>query len=63
MATVKVTREMADDALRGVDWTAVDATTDEEIARQIARNSDAAPIFSDTELVWATFGKHVKRLW
>jgi len=49
MATVKVTKEMVEDALREIDWTAVDATTDEEIARQVAGNPDAAPILSDAE--------------
>lgn len=56
MATVKITKEMAADALRGIDWAAVDATTDEEIARQVAGNPDAAPILSDAELDRATFG-------
>ncbi|WP_188092222.1 hypothetical protein [Azospirillum sp. B21] len=56
MATVKVTKEMAEDALREIDWTAVDATTDEEIARQVAGKPDAAPILSDADLVRATFG-------
>ena len=54
MATVKVTKEMAADALRAIDWTAVDAMTDEEIARQVADNPDAAPILTDAELERAT---------
>ncbi|SMF73074.1 putative transcriptional regulator [Azospirillum oryzae] len=62
MATVKVTKEMAADALRGIDWAAVDATTDEEIARQVADNPDAAPILSDAELDRARFGERVKAI-
>lgn len=62
MAAVKVTKDMAADALLRIDWTAVDAMTDEEIARQVAGNSDAAPILSDTELAWATFGEYARRI-
>jgi putative transcriptional regulator len=43
MAIVKVTREMAEAARREIDWAGFDAITDEEIARQIAENPDAAP--------------------
>jgi putative transcriptional regulator len=43
MATVRVGREAAEHALRTTDWTRVDATTDEEIARQIAADPDTAP--------------------
>lgn len=47
MATVKVTKEMVEEALRATDWAAIDAMTDEDIARQIAENPDAAPDLSD----------------
>jgi putative transcriptional regulator len=47
MATVKVTPEMVARAIRQTDWTAQDALTDAEIARQTAGNPDAAPILTD----------------
>lgn len=62
MAAVNVTKDMAADALLGIDWTAVDTITDEEIARQVAGNSDAAPILSDIELGWATFGEYARKI-
>jgi putative transcriptional regulator len=37
------TSEAARKALAATDWTRVDAMTDEDIARQIASNVDAAP--------------------
>ncbi len=43
MAIVKVTKEIAEAAVKAVDWAAQDALTDEDIARQIAENPDAAP--------------------
>lgn len=49
MATVKVTKAMAEKAIRETDWTKVDAMTDEDIARQVAENPDAAPILTDEE--------------
>jgi putative transcriptional regulator len=48
MATVKITPE-TEAALSAVDWAAHDATTDEDIARQIAENPDAAPDTSSPE--------------
>lgn len=39
----KVPSEAARKALAATDWTALDAMTDEHIARQIASNPDAAP--------------------
>ena len=47
MAFVKVTDEMARKALAEVDWDAIDAMSDEDIARQIAENPDAAPDTTD----------------
>lgn len=64
MATVKVTDAMAEEALRSINWNAVDATTDEDIARQVEGNPDAAPILSDKELDRAEFGaliRHVRK--
>lgn len=43
MATVKVTRKDAARAARAVDWAAIDAMSDEDIAEQIAAHPDAAP--------------------
>ena len=42
--TVKMTQDMVDAAMRETDWAAQDALTDEDIARQVAENPDAAPI-------------------
>jgi len=50
MATVKVTPEMADAALRETDWAAQDALTDEEIARRVADDPDAAPVMTAAEI-------------
>ena len=43
MRTVKPTPETIRKAVAGVDWDRIDAMTDEDIARQIAENPDAAP--------------------
>ena len=40
---VKISREAARKALAATDWEKLDALTDEDIARQIAANPDAAP--------------------
>ncbi len=47
MATVKVTEKMVENAIAATDWAAIDAMTDEDIARQIAENPDAAPDLSE----------------
>jgi putative transcriptional regulator len=39
----KTLSEAARKALSDIDWTKIDAMTDEQIARQIAANPDAAP--------------------
>jgi len=62
MAIVKVTNEMAEAALRDIDWTVSDSVTDEEIERQVAENPDAAPLLTDEELDRAEFGSRVRRL-
>jgi putative transcriptional regulator len=62
MAIVKVTNEMAEAALRDIDWTVSDSVTDEEIERQVAENPDAAPLLTDEELNRAEFGSRVRRL-
>lgn len=53
MATVKVTPEMVEQALRETDWAAQDALTDEDIARAVASDPDAAPILNDAGLAAA----------
>lgn len=50
MAVVKVTPEMAAKAVSETDWARIDAMTDEDIAKQVAGNPDAAPLMSDTEI-------------
>ena len=39
--------------LSKVDWSRVDATTDEEIARQATEDADTAPVFSPEEILAA----------
>ena len=46
MAIVKVTEKMVADAIAATDWAAIEAMTDEDIARQIEENPDAAPDLS-----------------
>lgn len=53
MATVRVSRKMAEEATRKIDWTRIDAQTDEEIARNVASDPDAAPILTEAETVAA----------
>jgi putative transcriptional regulator len=47
MATVKVTPELVKHAIEQTDWVAQDALTDQDIARQIDSNPDAARVLSD----------------
>ena len=49
MAIVKVTPELVTQAMRETDWKTQDSKTDAEIAREIASNSNAAPILDDAE--------------
>jgi putative transcriptional regulator len=53
MASVKVTPKMVEEALRGVDLKRLDATTDAQIARQVAEDADVAPLLSDAEITAA----------
>jgi putative transcriptional regulator len=62
MAYVKVTREMAEKALQETDWAAIDARTDEEIARAVAEDPDAAPILTGAETAAALVRSVRKRL-
>lgn len=47
---VKDTPEAREAAMREVDWARVDATTDEDIAAQIASDPDTAPEATDAEM-------------
>ncbi|MGH7043267.1 MAG: helix-turn-helix domain-containing protein [Acetobacteraceae bacterium] len=49
MAIVKVTRALAEQAARKIDWAVIDAQTDEDIARNVASDPDAAPILTEAE--------------
>ncbi len=51
MPTVPHSRSELD--LAKVDWRRVDATTDDEIARQVAADADTAPLFSAEEILAA----------
>ncbi|MGH7068092.1 MAG: helix-turn-helix domain-containing protein [Acetobacteraceae bacterium] len=53
MATVRVNRKAAQQAAREIDWAKIDAQTDEEIARNVAGDPDAAPILTDAEVAAA----------
>jgi len=46
MVYVKLTREMAEKAIRETDWARLDAQTDEEIAANIASDPDAPPLMT-----------------
>jgi putative transcriptional regulator len=43
-------RSRSDLDLSRIDWTKVDATTDEDIARQVAEDADTAPLFTAEEI-------------
>jgi putative transcriptional regulator len=62
MATVKVTPAKIREALQETDWAAIDAQTDEEIARNVAEDPDAAPILSAAETASALARTVRKRL-
>jgi putative transcriptional regulator len=62
MAAVKITPDMVQQALRETDWAAIDAQTDEDIARNIASDPDAAPILSGAETASALARAVRKRL-
>ena len=62
MATVKVTRALVQQALQETNWAAVDAQTDEDIARNVAGDPDAAPILSAAKTAAAIARSVRKRL-
>ena len=49
MAIVKVTPELIAEAIAATDWQALDALTDDDIARAVAEDPDAAPLLTDGE--------------
>lgn len=49
MAFVEVTAALVASAVRATDWHAVDAQTDQDIARNVSGDPDAAPILTDGE--------------
>lgn len=62
MVTVKVTPALIQEALQKTDWAAVDAQTDEDIARHVASDPDAAPILNEAETAAAITRSVRKRL-
>ena len=62
MATVKLTRAMAEREVSETDWVAIDAQTDAEIARNVAVDPDAAPILTGAETAAALVRSARKRL-
>jgi putative transcriptional regulator len=49
MVRIRITPEAKTAVLAKVDWAQIDAKTDDEIARDVASDPDAAPILSDAE--------------
>ena len=47
---IKATPEAVEAAMREADWARLDAMTDEDIARQVAENPDAAPIMTRAQI-------------
>jgi putative transcriptional regulator len=62
MAIVKVTPQMVAKAVAATDWRAVDARTDEEVARGVADDPDAPPILTDGQTAAAIARSVRKRL-
>jgi putative transcriptional regulator len=62
MAIVKITPERVARAMRETDWGAIDAQTDEDIARNVASDPDAAPILTEGETAAAIARTVRKRL-
>lgn len=62
MAIVKTTPEMVAKAIGDADWRAIDAQTDADIARNVARDADAPPILTGGETAAAIARTVRKRL-
>ena len=59
---VKVTPDLATRAAAEIDWEKIDAMTDEDIARQVADNPDAPPLFTDEEWERVDYGERLRRM-
>lgn len=51
MPIVRSTREEASRKAKSFDWSKVDATTDEDIARQVAEDPDLAPLMTAEQIL------------
>ena len=51
MPIVRSTREEARRKAKNFDWAKVDATTDEDIERQVAEDPDLAPLMTEGEIL------------
>ena len=60
MAIVKVTPALVRQALQETDWAAVDAQSDQDIARSVAGDADAAPLLTAAETA-ATLARSVRK--
>jgi len=60
MAVVKATPDLVRQEMQKIDWAAVDAQTDEDIARNVAQDPDAAPILTEAETT-AALAKAVRK--
>ena len=57
---IKATPEAIEEIIREADWARIDAMTDEDIARQVAENPDAAPIMTPAQIRAARV-RHARR--
>jgi putative transcriptional regulator len=62
MAIVKVTPELVAEALAAAEWPAIDAQSDDDIARRVAEDPDAPPILTAGETAAAIARTVRKRL-
>jgi putative transcriptional regulator len=62
LAYVKVTPELVATSMAETDWGAIDAQTDEDIARNVAGDPDAAPLLTAAETAVALVRTVRKRL-
>ena len=60
MAIVKVTKALLEKSVQNTDWAKLDAQTDADIARNIAADTDAAPLLTEAETIGA-FAKSVRK--
>lgn len=47
---MKITPEMAEQAVREIDWARLDGMTDDDIARQAAEDPEAAPVLTPAQI-------------